>query len=287
MSSLVSGLMRKGGANMEKDNKNDSKTSKISKFDNIEIDNTPFFSSIPNDFLENPLFDAETIAVGCYLAKNSQNWKVHPTEVMKRFKFSDKIWRRVSANLKLGGYLVLKQGGNRRGGSSYKFSIWRKFSGVLRDVPFGSLLAEESPQKYALNKDQDQITKINNVINNKQEPLVVVDNEIVEKLTKYGINKNTGIHWFKLYGKDKILEKVKMLQEALQRGNIIPSKGGWLKDALAKDYAPIQGKNVMSIKQVEETQRLIQEKERIKPGRRPEDTEAINKLKGKKNEKTK
>ncbi len=78
----------------------------MSKISQITVGaNRQPFSWLPNYLINDPSVSAEVLAVALYLNGKPDNWRCRPFDIKKRFGWGDRIWYRVSRELKELGLL--------------------------------------------------------------------------------------------------------------------------------------------------------------------------------------
>jgi len=93
----------------------------------IKLNNSQPFVTIPVDFAQNKDLSAETRATGVYLASLPKDWQPRPSEIQTNLGYGNRVWRKVSEELRIHGYLKLHRGGNEKLGTFLEFCI-HKFS---------------------------------------------------------------------------------------------------------------------------------------------------------------
>lgn len=229
----------------------------------------------PSDFLRNKKISAEAKGTASFLQDLPKNWKIHPLWIQDQLGYGKKVWMRVAKELIEYGCLKYFKGG-KESGSHYSFGFYEDAHKDLENYPTESRSLFTGLPKSDRHFSEPHIITNNNYINNnittnntdigvsktkgpevdkgllskkstheiKQPPRYVAredvvvnfENDILNKLYDYGVNKQTIMLWERAYGIGKINEKLHYLDTILKTGKEIANRAGWVFSALRDDY---------------------------------------------------
>lgn len=89
---------------------------------------------IPDSFVQNENLSIESIGLGVYLNSLPKTYIPRPHLIREHFKFGERVWRKVSRELRQAGYLRLTKGAKGYGGSQLEFDINGNFESVNNNV---------------------------------------------------------------------------------------------------------------------------------------------------------
>jgi hypothetical protein len=170
----------------------------------IGLDTSPdIHKSYPCDFFQNHELCDYAIRLGGYLHSLPPTWVPRPVHVKKVFGWGKKKWDQACHDLIEWGYMKIHAGG-KNGGSSLKFSMYKKFPGKAkvsiihkRESLKATVAKSDCPQKSPLR--YKNICKRENI---KEEEQQHRDDDL-DFLLKKGVFKKKAKEILKAHGFDK------------------------------------------------------------------------------------
>lgn len=206
---------------------------------------TESYSIVPNSFAQSEKLSMESIAVGVYLNSLPADWIPRPVQIQKHFNFGDRVWRKISKELRQFGYLRLEKGGNTGGGTHLEFDI-RGFSRDVQNerVPLPETCIPETfiPDTFKMNGHTNYTSvQNNNKTTTTETPGDLVDKVVVDLVKRMkdeaGVTVKDAQHYLKIHAPEKIVEKLSMLKSSK-----VEKPAAWLRIALRDNFQPTNAK---------------------------------------------
>lgn len=254
----------------------------------INIQHKLPFAAVPN-YIAQSNISSDALATITLIASFPDNFKIHPTYIMKLRGYGEHTWRKVSKELRDLNLLTLHKGGNSCSGSYYTFNCWNNQN--IHEIKNSdteprrrnSTSRENSPtRRNSTSRDSTPTrrsteTSIFNPLNKKYIDLDLnkeinnnTDDEIFIELKKFNINEFSARSLIKKYGEELVLEKINLAKS--QKNEV---GAGWIIDALRKNYTPPVEKKIENSE--ERWKRLEEEKRKEESEHQKESEEEAKK----------
>jgi len=227
---------------------------------------TESYSIVPNSFAQSEKLSMESIAVGVYLNSLPADWIPRPVQIQKHFNFGDRVWRKISKELREFGYLRLEKGGNTGGGTHLEFDIRGFYRDVQNErVPIPETCIPETfiPDTFKMNGHTNYTSVQNNNKTTTTEPPAtskeksdVQPNDsvvyLINRLRDEACVTEKDAHRFlSTYTVDQITEKLSMLKKAKPT-----TPAAWLRVALRDDFKERKSQPLTLVSSIDDSDRL-------------------------------